>query len=122
MGTVSSDRCAELISRARAVLLPSVWEETFGLVAVEAMAAGVPPIAAGHGSFTELITPEVDGVLFSPGDPAALALAIADVERNPEQYEVYGDQARKTYEQRFDPQHSVDELLEIYRFAMTHPV
>jgi glycosyltransferase involved in cell wall biosynthesis len=121
-GQVSSDRCAELISRARAVLLPSAWEETFGLVAIEAMAAGVPPIAAGHGSFTELITPGVDGVLFRPGDPAALALAIADAERNPEQYEVYGDQARKTYEQRFDPQRSVAELLEIYRFAITHPV
>jgi glycosyltransferase involved in cell wall biosynthesis len=121
-GQVSSDQCAELISRARAVLLPSAWEETFGLVAVEAMAAGVPPIAAGHGSFTELITPGVDGVLFRPGDPAALALAIADAARDPEQYEVYGDQARKTYEQRFDPQRSVAELLEIYRFAITHPV
>jgi hypothetical protein len=86
------------------------------------MAAGVPPIAANHGSFTELITPGVDGVLFNPGDPAALALAIADVERNPEQYEAYGDQARKTYEQRFDPQRSVEELLEIYRFAIAHPV
>jgi glycosyltransferase involved in cell wall biosynthesis len=121
-GTVSSDRCAEIISHARAVLLPSVWEETFGLVAIEAMAAGVPPIAAGHGSFTELITPGVDGVLFSPGDPAALALAIADVESDPERYEAYGDQARKTYEQRFDPQRSIEELLEIYRFAIAHPV
>jgi len=121
-GTVSGDRCAELISRARAVLVPSTWEETFGLVAVEAMAAGVPPIAADHGSFPELITPGVDGVLFRPGDPAALALAIADVEQNPEQYEVLGDQAHKTYKQRFDPQRSVEELLEIYRFAMAHPV
>lgn len=60
-------------------------------------------------------------MLFSPGDPAALALAIADVEKNPEQYEVYGDQARKTYEQRFDPQRIVEELLEIYRFAIAHP-
>ena len=121
-GTVSSDKCTELISRARAVLLPSAWEETFGLVAVEAMAAGVPPIAAGHGSFTELITPGVDGLLFSPGDPDALALAIADVEGNPEQYEAYGEQARKTYEQRFDPESSVKELLEIYRFAIAHQV
>ena len=121
-GTVSGDRCAELISHARAVLLPSIWEETFGLVAVEAMAAGIPPIAAGHGSFTELITPGVDGVLFNPGDPAALALAIADVDNDPELYAIYGDQARKTYEQRFDPMRSVQELLEIYRFAMAHPV
>ena len=83
-GTLSSADCADLISRARAVLLPSAWEETFGLVAVESMAAGVPPIAAAHGSFPELITPSVDGMLFSPGDPEALAFAIADVERNPE--------------------------------------
>ena len=121
-GTVSRDECAELISRARAVLLPSAWEETFGLVAVEAMAAGVPPVAAGHGSFTELITPGVNGALFSPNDPTALALAIADVDKDPEQYAFYGEQARKTYEQRFDPQRSVEELLEIYRFAIAHPV
>src|ERR1700761_1980611 len=120
-GTVSSDRGAELIARARAVLLPSAWQETFGLVAIEAMAAGVPPIATSHGSFTELITPDVDGVLFSPGDPTALALAIAAIETDPERYEGYGDQARKTYEQRFDPQRSVEDLLEIYRFAITHP-
>jgi glycosyltransferase involved in cell wall biosynthesis len=120
-GTVSGDQCAELISHARAVLLPSAWEETFGLVAVEAMAAGVPPIAAGHGSFTELITPGVDGVLFSPDDSAGLALAIADVEKNPELYAGYGDRARETYERRFDPQRSMAELLEIYRFAITHP-
>lgn len=121
-GPLSSERCAELIAQASAVVLPSVWEETFGLVAIEAMAAGVPPIAAGHGSFTELITPGVDGMLFSPGDPAALGLAIADVETSPERYEAYGDLARKTYEERFDPQRSVEELLAIYRWAITNPI
>jgi glycosyltransferase involved in cell wall biosynthesis len=93
-GPLSSADCASLISRARAVLLPSAWEETFGLVAIEAMAAGVPPIASGHGSFPELITPGVDGALFDAGDPAALGRAIADAERNPEQYASYGEQAR----------------------------
>jgi glycosyltransferase involved in cell wall biosynthesis len=122
VGQVGSGQCAELISRARAVLLPSAWEETFGLVAVEAMAVGVPAIAAAHGSFVDLITPGVDGVLFRPGDPAALALALADVEAHPERYETYGDQARKTYEQRFDPQHNLEQLLEIYRFAIAHPI
>ena len=120
-GPLSSDQCAGLISCARAVLLPSACEETFSLVAVEAMAAGVSPVAVGHGSFTELITSGEDGVLFNPGDPAALALAIADVERNPERYEIYGNQARKTYEQRFNPQRSLEDLLGIYRFAIKHP-
>jgi glycosyltransferase involved in cell wall biosynthesis len=120
-GPLSSADCGSLISRARAVLLPSAWEETFGLVAIEAMAAGVPPIASGHGSFPELITPGVDGALFDPGDPAALGRAIADAERNPEQYATYGEQARKTYEQRFDPERNLEELLEIYRFAIARP-
>jgi glycosyltransferase involved in cell wall biosynthesis len=122
LGQVSSSRCLELMSRARAVLVPSVWEETFGLVAVEAMAAGVPPIAAGHGSLVELIDPGVDGVLFAPNDPAALALAIGDVAARPELYAAYGRAARESYEQRFNPERSLERLIDIYRFAIAHPV
>ncbi len=121
VGQLDSARCAELMSRSRAVILPSAWEETFGLVVVEAMAVGVPPIATEHGSFVELITPGVDGVLFRPGDPAALGLAVADAEAHPERYETYGEQARKTYEQRFDPENSLERLIEIYRYAIAYP-
>jgi glycosyltransferase involved in cell wall biosynthesis len=112
---------AALIAAARAVILPSEWEETFGLVAVESMAAGTAPIATGHGSFTELITPGVDGVLFPPGDAAALGLALADAHDHPEQYETYGDHARKSYEQRFDPEQNLEQLIGIYEYAITHP-
>lgn len=122
LGQVSAERCAQELAKARAVLVPSAWEETFGLVVVEAMAAGVPPIATGHGSFVELINHGVDGVLFRPGDPAALAEVLADAEANPDQYEMYGKQARVTYEQKFDPHRSLEHLLEIYRFAIAHPV
>lgn len=120
-GQVSGSECAALMSRARAVLVPSAWEETFGLVVVEAMALRTPPIAAGHGSLPELINPGVDGVLFAPGDPTALASAIADAQAHPEQYQTLGEQARKTYEQRFNTDASLKHLLEIYRFAITHP-
>jgi glycosyltransferase involved in cell wall biosynthesis len=121
VGRVDDDRFAELMSSARAILLPSTCEETFGLVVVEAMAAGSPPIAAAHGAFVELITQGVDGMLFRPGDPEALGLAIADVEAHPEQYETYGAQARETYEKQFDPDRIMEQLLEIYRFAIKHP-
>jgi glycosyltransferase involved in cell wall biosynthesis len=120
-GQLGSDQCADLIARARAVVLPSQWEETFGLVAVEAMAAGTAPIAARHGSFTELITPGVDGVLFPEGDPVALGQALTDADQRPEQYETYGDHARKSYEQRFDPRQNLEQLAEIYRYAIDHP-
>jgi glycosyltransferase involved in cell wall biosynthesis len=122
VGRVDDARFAELMSSARAILLPSTCEETFGLVVVEAMAAGSPPIAAAHGAFVELITPGVDGMLFQPGDPEALGLAIADVEAHPERYEIYGVQARETYEKQFDPDRTMEQLLDIYSFAITHPI
>jgi glycosyltransferase involved in cell wall biosynthesis len=121
VGHVDEARCTSLMARARAVLMPSTWQEPFGLVAIEAMAAGTPPIAAGHGAFVELITHGVDGVLFTPGDPAALAAAIADVETDPGRYQAYGTQARETYQKRFDPDRNIDQLVEIYRFAIANP-
>jgi glycosyltransferase involved in cell wall biosynthesis len=120
-GQVSGDRCAEIMAGARAVVVPSAWEETFGLVVVEAMSAGVPPIAAGHGSLPELITNGADGVLFAPGDPAALGAALADAEASPGQYEKYGAAARETYQRHFDPAASIARLMEIYRFAIDNP-
>jgi glycosyltransferase involved in cell wall biosynthesis len=120
-GHADEARCSALMARARAVLLPSMWEEPFGLVAVEAMAAGAPPIAAGHGAFTELITDGVDGVLFRPGDAAALGAAIADVEADPDRYLAYGSQARETYQKHFDPDRNIGQLVEIYRYAIANP-
>ena len=121
VGQLDRDQCSGLMARARGVLLPSAWEETFGLVVVEAMAVGTPPIASGHGSFTELISSGMDGVLFTPGDPADLGRVIGDLEATPDQFEKYGAQARLTYERRFDPQRSMDDLLKIYRYASEHP-
>jgi glycosyltransferase involved in cell wall biosynthesis len=122
MGQVDSNRCIELMARARVVIVPSACEETFGLAAVEAMAVGVPPVAAGHGALVEIVTPDVDGVLFRPGDTTSLAAALADVDAYPERYEAYGEQARKTYEQRFSPERNLEQLLSIYRFAIAHPI
>lgn len=121
VGLVPSGRNAELMAQARAVLVPSIWEEPFGLVVVEAMAAGTPPIATDRGSFVELITRGVDGELFPPDDIAALASVIADIEMRPARYEALGSRARETYERRFNPEHSLKHLLEIYNFAITDP-
>ena len=121
-GQLAPDACAEEMAAARAVVLPSAWEEAFGLAAVEAMALGVAPLAAAHGSFPEIVTDEVDGVLFRPGDPAALAAALRRADENGRAFEEYGARARKTYEQRFNPADSVEGLLTIYRYAIENPV
>jgi glycosyltransferase involved in cell wall biosynthesis len=52
-----------LMSRARAFLFPISWEEPFGLVVAEAMAAGAPVIATPRGSLPELVEQGVTGFL-----------------------------------------------------------
>ena len=120
-GMLDEDACASLLARARAVIVPSAWEETFGLVVVEAMASGVPAVAPAHGSFPELITDGVDGVLFEPGDPVALTSCLRDIDSNPERYAALGRAARRTYEQRFTREANVAQLRRIYEFAIAHP-
>ncbi|MGH3280657.1 MAG: glycosyltransferase, partial [Trebonia sp.] len=121
-GQLAPGACAAEMASARAVILPSAWEETFGLAAVEAMALGVAPVAAAHGSFPEIITDGIDGALFKPGDPTALSRVLDMVDKNPGLFDEYGKRARKTYEQRFDPADSLQQLLDIYRYAVENPV
>ncbi|MCM8811726.1 MAG: glycosyltransferase family 4 protein [Candidatus Omnitrophica bacterium] len=56
-------------------VLPSLWEP-FGIAIVEAMAAGIPVVAAGGGGIPEIIQDGVNGLLVRPGDPEALAANI----------------------------------------------
>ena len=121
-GLLDRDGCVSLLSRASAAVVPSVWEEPFGLVVAEAMSAGVPSIAPSSGSFPELISEGVNGLLFEPGDPAGLARALCEPATDPERWDALGHKARLTYEQRFDPGANVRQLEAIYRFAIDHPV
>ncbi len=122
VGLLSATECRELLETARAAVIPSQWEEPFGMVVVEAMAAGVAPIVSAHGSFPEMVLDNHEGALFPPGDAKALASAFHDVETKPERYESYGRNARKAYETRFDPAENIRQLESIYEFAIAHPV
>ena len=61
----------------------AVGGESFGVVRVESMAAGVPVIASDIPGYREVIRDGVDGVLVPPRDPGALADAAAQVVRDP---------------------------------------
>ncbi|MBK1784124.1 glycosyltransferase [Prauserella cavernicola] len=115
LGLRTREECAELTARAAALVAPSQWLEGFGLVVVEAMAAGVPSVAAGHGAFPELVDDGVSGLLHRPGDAESLAEGLRRIVTHSASM---GEAARRRYEQDFSPAAGLSGLLEGYRAAI----
>jgi UDP-glucose:tetrahydrobiopterin glucosyltransferase len=76
LGPLPHERVWSLMAGATAVLIPSYWEEPFGLVACEAQAAGAPVIAYARGGLRDIVADGETGVLITPGDIAAAATSI----------------------------------------------
>ncbi len=68
------ERTEELLKSARCLLLPIRWEEPFGMVMVEAMAAGTPVVALDHGAVPEVVVPGKTGFICT--DPEELPEAL----------------------------------------------
>jgi glycosyltransferase involved in cell wall biosynthesis len=66
----------ELIGGADIAVVPSVWDEAFGLAALEPMSRGVPVVASRTGGLPEVVLDDETGVLVPAGDADALASAL----------------------------------------------
>ncbi len=95
LGAVSDAQRNELLSAAAVQLMPSRFEG-FGLAAAEAMAAGVPLVAAAVGSLPEVVDAPRGGVLVPSGDPAALAREVEKLLDDPAARESLSASARKS--------------------------
>ncbi|WP_433549620.1 glycosyltransferase [Streptomyces sp. CA-294286] len=118
VGLYDTDRCRRAVARSVAVVAPSTWLEAFGLVVVEAMAAGVPVVAAGHGAFVELVEDGVSGLLHRPGGSASLASCLRRITADRVRNREMGRAARRRYEQGFCPAVGLERLVEGYRAAI----
>ncbi|GHF81134.1 glycosyltransferase [Streptomyces filamentosus] len=117
-GLYDPEQCRAAVARSVAVVAPSLARETFGLVVAEAMAAGVPAVAAGHGGFTELVEDGVTGLLHRPGDAGSLADALRRITARPDPGAAMGPAARSRYERFFSPAVGLERLVEEYRSAI----
>ena len=79
LGTVPHERLPEHLWAADVLASPAVGQESFGIVLVEGMAAGLPVVATDIPGYREVVRDDVEGLLVPPGDPAALADALRRV-------------------------------------------
>jgi phosphatidylinositol alpha-mannosyltransferase len=83
LGRVTDEEAAARLRGADVFCAPSLHGESFGVVLLEAMAAGVPIVASDLPGYRNVANPEVHAVLVEPGDAAALAAGIRRVLGDP---------------------------------------
>lgn len=100
------------------VVHASTLPDAFGQVIVEAMLSGRPVVATDIGGAAEMIEDRVTGRLVSPGDPAALATAIAEVVDGKTAAAAMARKARALALDRFDVRCTTQAIEAVYERAL----
>ena len=105
---------ADLMALMDVVVMPSL-RESFGIVALEAMAMKVPVIASRIGGLEEIVEHEKTGLLVTPADADALAEAIRKLADNPEMSRRMGAAGRRKVEEKFSIESTIRRTEALYR-------
>ena len=110
----------DLIKGARFLVWPSEGHyETFGLIAIEAFACGVPVIASRTGVMQEIVQDGVTGLHFVPGNSNDLANKVQWAWGHPEELLTMARNARTKYEDSYTAADNYELLMQIYEQART---
>ena len=107
-----------LMAACDVFVLASRWEG-FGLVFVEAMAAGKPVVATNVSAIPEVVLHEQTGLLVPPDDPLALAAALLRLCADTAERRRLGSAGYERVHLHFTADRMVDEILDVYREALT---
>lgn len=118
LGRLTPDGVAGELGRSRALVFPSLWYEGLPMTILEAFAAGVPVIAARRGAAAVLVRDGETGITFEPGDPVALAAALAWAAAHPAEMDALGQGARRSYLADYTAEASYGRLAEIHAIAL----
>jgi starch synthase len=106
-------RLIGLLQEARAVILPSL-SETFGIVIIEAWAAGTPVISSRTSGALALVEDRVDGLLFDLDDPATFHAAVDQVMAVPALAKAWGEAGRAKAVATYDTSVRADRMKRLY--------
>lgn len=95
-------------------VIPSTEPEPFGMVALEAMAASKPVIAANHGGLAEIVVQGETGLLVPPGDATALADAIKRLAADVKLRRQMGEAGLLRYRREFTLDCYVENMVKVY--------
>lgn len=110
-----------VIASLDTVIVPSTYPESFGRSVLEAQASGRPVVASRLGALADIVEHEGTGLLVPPGDPSALAAAIARLKDDAALRERLVAAARRRVEAEWDVQQMVARTLEVYDEALHKP-
>jgi phosphatidylinositol alpha-mannosyltransferase len=113
LGKVSDSVLWRHLGDADLLCAPSLAGESFGMVLIEAMAAGTPVIASGIAGYSDVVTDGVDGVLVPPADPQALAEELQLLAHEPERLVAMGEAGRRSAERYAWPR-VASEVKQVY--------
>ncbi|RIK85379.1 MAG: glycosyl transferase family 1 [Planctomycetota bacterium] len=120
-GAVPLGEVQKLMGAAAAVVMPSVWYETFGRTIVEALSCGTPVVASRLGAMAELVEDGRTGVHFAPASADDLASKVRAIVALPaDRLAHLRRAARSAYESRFTAAANYQRLMEIYDLAAAH--
>jgi phosphatidylinositol alpha-mannosyltransferase len=92
---VSDARKARYLASADIFCVPSTGQESFGIVLLEAMAAGVPIVASDIHGYKNVLQRDIQGLLVEPRNHRALAAALYALARDPELRHQMGEAGRR---------------------------
>jgi glycosyltransferase involved in cell wall biosynthesis len=116
-GFVDQSAQRELWAGAAFSIVPSVWQEPFGMVVLEAWARGRAVVAHRIGALPEIITNGVNGFLANPEDPADLAAVLESAFFGGAALRDMGRNGLETLISRFNKSRWLDSIDEAYRKA-----
>jgi glycosyltransferase involved in cell wall biosynthesis len=119
VGHLPGPELERVLDTAWAQAIPSLWDEPFGLVALEAMMRGTAVVGSETGGFAEVVRHGETGLLVPPGDVRALARALLAVLGDPETAEALGRAGHRVAESGFDEAQYVERFLHLYRTLLT---